>query len=257
MDENFQKIRVELKNRLAHVVLNDPPSHYLTHQLMGEMSDALEWLSGQLGTMAVLFSGQGGHFSSGFDYSEHTREIVFSILERFRSVCQYLLNLDFPSIALVDGKVRNWACDLLFFFDYAIAESGATFHFDHLDAGAFSPFACLYLQETVGAKAASQAMMEGACLSAEQAREAGIVGRVAPREELVPALRDLITKIGSRSSAVAGLMLRNARRRKLEIFERFSDEVFADYLNVLSDFEDYNEGIQAWAEKRQPRWSNM
>lgn len=254
--ENTERIRVELKNRLAHITLSQPPENYLTHQLMGEAGEALDWIGSQRDLAAVLVSSAGGHFSLGFDYSEHAREMVFSILERYRTMCHDLINLDCPCIALVDGKVKNAACDLLYFFDVVLATANSTFQYDQLKTGQYPLFGPIFLPERLGFAKASRLLLEEPVLTAGQAQEAGLVSHICSREEIVPELKKIIALVSSHSVPVLSLCLKHLRRRKLDLVQTQVEEPVNDYLNVLTDLEDYGEGVQAWREKRAPVWRN-
>ncbi len=96
-------------------------------------------------------SASGPSFIGGLDYSEHTREMVFSALERFRNICEFLLSVDYLTVALVDGKVRNWGCDLLpLLRRRAQPSSAATFQYDHLAIGTFPAVGTIVLGHQAG-----------------------------------------------------------------------------------------------------------
>jgi enoyl-CoA hydratase/carnithine racemase len=254
--EDLQKVKLEVKNRLAHVTLNDPPENYLSIQMLGELAEALDWLAGQTDLMAVMVSASGVNFSAGLDYREHSREMVFTVLERFRAICETLLNLEFPSIVVIDGKVRNWGIDILHYFDLILASSGATFQYDNLAWGTFPPLGALILSDRLGLQTALECLLEGGELNAARAQELGLIPRVHPREEIVAELKKTLGALSSHSTPVLSILMRSLRRRKLGIFQDFADEAFSDYLNLLTDLEDFNEGIAAWGEQRHPEWKN-
>jgi len=252
----FEKLRFELKGRLAHITLNNPPDNLLSLQLLGEWSELMESVAGQAETAALLVSASGPSFIGGLDFSEHTREMVFSALERFRNICEFLLNVDYLTLALVDGKVRNWGCDLLPFFDLVLSSSAATFQYDNLAIGTFPAVGTIMLGQSAGFAASLQTFLTGHEMTAAQALELGLVSRVHPREELVVELKKTLAHLSTISTPVTGLMLRNLRRAKHETFQRFIDESYTDYLNILTDLEDFSEGVAAWVDRRPPAWKN-
>lgn len=256
MEENFEKVKIEEKNRLIHITLNNPPENFLTHQLLDEFNQAIDWVAGQQDIMAVLVTAAGGNFSAGFNYAEQSRELVFSFLESYQNICANLLNLEFPSLAVIDGKVKNWACDLLFFFDFVLASNRTVFQYDHLATGVYPPFGSLLLPETMGYKKAFQMLLEGKEIDSARAEAIGLVSQTCPREELLTELKKQVGFISAQSMPVLAVLLRNLRRRRLELFQAHSEDVVSDYLNLLTDLEDYTEGIQAWVEKRPPVWKN-
>ena len=94
--EDLQKIRLEVKNRLAHITLNDPPDNFLSIQMLGELADTLEWLAGQTDLVAVMFSASGGCFTAGLDYREHNRELVFTVAGTLPFHLQHLAGAGIP-----------------------------------------------------------------------------------------------------------------------------------------------------------------
>lgn len=254
MENEYTLIRMEQKNRLVLLTLQNPPDQYLTHELLGELQDAMEQVTGSPDTLALLFASHGGIFSRGFFYPEHGRELTFSVLERFRTICAFLLALDFPTVAVVDGEARNWGADLLFFFDTVIASDRSTLVWDNLALGTFSPLASMMLADYAGEKGAYRILSEEETLDAEMARQIGLFSQVVPRESISSAVKTFVGSRATRSSAVGGLMARNMRRRKQDLFDRFVDELFAEYLNVLGDLDDYSEGLEAHIQGRPPSW---
>jgi enoyl-CoA hydratase/carnithine racemase len=252
----FEKIKLEVKNQLAHIILSDPPSNFLSMQMLGELEEALDWLSAQLDLRGVLVSASGSSFCSGADFSEHDRVMVFSIVERFRTVCRLLLNIECPTVAVVDGKIRNWGCDLLLFFDLALAGDRSTFCYDNLQAGTVPALAPLFMTEFIGQKALLQLLHEGKEFDPQQALQLDLISHVFPKEQLVQQLRATLASFTRYSQSIQKLFLKNMRRRKVHLMELFSEEIFTEYLNLLVEFLDYEEGIRAWTEKRAPEWKN-
>ncbi|MBP7864645.1 MAG: enoyl-CoA hydratase/isomerase family protein [Acidobacteria bacterium] len=257
MEGEFQSIHLEIKNRLAHVTFNRPPLNQLSHELLGEVCEAMETITADRELAAVLFTAQGGGFSTGFDYSEHSREIGFSITERFRNLCSYLLGLDVVSIAVANGKVKNAACDLLWFFDVVIADSEALFVYDNFRTGNFPPLGTVFLPERLGEKRTFSLLLEGGQMSVDEAVKAGLVTCHVPRDQISAELKKWIGNLFGQSTPVLGVALRNLRRRRQWLFENFVEDAYSDYLNDLAETEDYAEGIAAWVEKRPPVWKNL
>jgi len=254
---SYEKIRFEVKNRLAHIILNNPPQNLLTHQMLCELEEAADWLAGQINLMAVIFSASGASFSSGLDFSEHSSEFIFSITERFRFISRSLLDLEWPTIAVVDGKVKNWGCDLLFFFDIVLAGANASFQYDNLSFGTFPPIGMIFLLEKLGYKETFKELVEGAEFSASRAAELDMVSLICPKEQLVAELKKTVASLNKRSASVMRIFLKNLRRRKSQLLDVYSDDIFSDYLNLLTDLNDYEEGIRAWIEKRMPSWKDF
>ena len=112
------------------------------------------------------------------------------------------------------------------------------------------------LPHIIGPKRALELVLTGEAITAERARELGLVNRLVPEAELQTAVAGLIAKITAQSGAVLGmakkaviggmgLSLRDALRHSMDIF-----------LNQLYRLEDSQEGLRALVEKRKPEWKN-
>ena len=119
-----------------------------------------------------------------------------------------------------------------------------------------SPLGAAILPYIVGPKVAMELVLTGEHLSAERARDLGLVNRLVPEENLQETVNGLVTKVTSQSGPVLtmakkailngmGVSLRDGVRQSMRIF-----------LNELADLEDSQEGLRALIEKRTPHWKN-
>jgi cyclohexa-1,5-dienecarbonyl-CoA hydratase len=108
----------------------------------------------------------------------------------------------------------------------------------------------------IGPKRALELVLTGDAISAERARDMGLVNRLVPETQLQAAVNELVGKITAQSGAVLGmakkavvggmgLSLREAMQTSMNIF-----------LNELYRLEDSQEGLRALLEKRKPQWKN-
>jgi enoyl-CoA hydratase/carnithine racemase len=108
----------------------------------------------------------------------------------------------------------------------------------------------------VGPKLALELVLTGETMSAERARELGLVNWVVPADELQNKVDDVIAKVTAQSGPVLtmakkailgslGMPLRDGVRNSMKVF-----------LNELADLEDSQEGLRALVEKRAPKWKN-
>ena len=107
-----------------------------------------------------------------------------------------------------------------------------------------------------GPKRALELVLTGEAITAERARDLGLVNRLVPEAQLQTAVNELIGKITAQSGAVLGMAkkavlggmgmsLRDSLRNSMSIF-----------LNELYRLEDSQEGLRALLEKRKPQWKN-
>jgi cyclohexa-1,5-dienecarbonyl-CoA hydratase len=108
----------------------------------------------------------------------------------------------------------------------------------------------------VGPKRALELILTGEAITAERARDLGLVNRLVPEAQLQNAVNELVVRITAQSGAVVGIAkravlgglgmpLRDSLRHSMSIF-----------LNELYRLEDSQEGLRALLEKRKPQWKN-
>ena len=108
----------------------------------------------------------------------------------------------------------------------------------------------------LGPKQALELVLTGEAMTAERARELGLVNWLVPEDELQKKVNDVIAKVTAQSGPVLtmakkaiigslGLPLRDGVRNSMKVF-----------LNELAELEDSQEGLRALVEKRAPKWKN-
>ena len=138
----------------------------------------------------------------------------------------------------------------------ARAEINPVFNGNKIKLGVFPPLATTIFPFIVGPKLALELVLTGQAITAERARELGLVNRLVAEDQLEKTVKELITQITSQSGAVLamakkaildgmGMSLRDGLRNSMNIF-----------LNELYRLEDSQEGLRALLEKRKPLWKN-
>jgi len=167
-----------------------------------------------------------------------------------------MLEVSKPVLIVVDGPAIGGGAELAAFGDLVIATPKARFAQPEITIGVFPPLASTILPHIVGPKRALEMVLTGQAISAERARELGLVNLLVPEAELDKAVKEWIAQITSQSGAVLamakrailggmGLSLREGLRNSMNIF-----------LNELYGLEDSQEGLRALIEKRKPQWKN-
>ncbi|MGH9705967.1 MAG: enoyl-CoA hydratase/isomerase family protein, partial [Candidatus Acidiferrales bacterium] len=132
----------------------------------------------------------------------------------------------------------------------------ARFAQPEIKLGVFPPLAAAVLPTILGPKVALELVLTGEAMTAERAREVGLVNWVVSEAELPKRVEDLIARVTAQSGPVLtmakkailgslGLPLRDGVRNSMKVF-----------LNELADLEDSQEGLRALVEKRAPKWKN-
>ena len=253
---NLQFVRVQIEGPVARLTLQRPEHNLLNEQMLRELTRGLEMASEDRSVKMIVLDAAGKVFCAGVDISEYMGERAFSMLDAFHSACIAMVEASQPVLVVVEGAALGGGAELVAFGDLVVATPRARFAVPEITIGMFPPMASTILPHVVGPKRALELVLTGEAISAERARDLGLVNRLVPEAQLQAAVSELIGKITAQSGAVLGmakkaviggmgLSLRDAMQNSMNIF-----------LNELYRLEDSKEGLRALLEKRKPQWKN-
>jgi len=190
MATRFTTIAVEKLGRIARLTLARPErANAINQTMLGEIGRALDEIEQDAGVRAVIVTGAGAAFSSGFDLKEQMERRPTGV-----EAWQPLLRKDFdtimrfwhfprPTIAAVRGPCLAGACELALACDMTIASEDAFFGEPELKFGA--GIVAMILPWLVGPKVAKEMILLGEDrIPAARARDIGMVNRVVAADRL-------------------------------------------------------------------------
>ncbi|WP_025324003.1 enoyl-CoA hydratase [Deferrisoma camini] len=254
----YETILFERRDRVGVLTLNRPKQiNALSLRLMNEVLDLLARLEQDRDLGAVVIRGAGKHFCAGHDLSEMTGRDVKAYREIF-DTCTRMMNaiqaLPQPVIAQVQGVATAAGCQLVATCDLAVAAEGARFATPGVKIGLFCSTPMVALSRAVGRKKALEMLLTGEFLDAEEARLFGLVNRVVPADRLADETLALARKVTQASPLTLGIG-KQAFYNQIDLPQpqayAYAKEVMS--LNALAA--DAQEGMCAFLEKRDPRWT--
>ena len=257
MPAKFKNILYEEGAGRVTITINRPPLNLIDLETFEEMQKALREARSVSGLKALVLTGSGEQaFSAGITIESFTHERIRSFMEIARSTIGILEELDIVTIAAIRGVALGGGCELACCCDLILADDTAQFGFPEIKAGLFPPVGVVVLPRLVGMKKAMEMVLTGEALSAHEAKEAGLINSVFPRETFDQAVTRFVGRI-NRSSAVVMRIARRAFYASIDTNLRTAlDRSGSLYLNDLMDTEDAHEGLAAFQEQRRPRWKN-
>ena len=252
----FEFIRHQVEGPVARLTLQRPEHNLLNEQMLRELADGIGMVAESGAAKLIVLEAAGKVFSAGVDIGEYTGERAFSMLDAFHSACIAMVEAPQPVLVVVDGAAIGGGAELVAYGDLVVATPRARFALPEITIGIFPPLASTMFPHIVGPKRALELVLTGEAISAERARDLGLVNRLVPESQLQAAVNELIGKITAQSGAVLGMAkkavlagmgmsLRDSLRNSMNIF-----------LNELYRLEDSQEGLRALLEKRKPQWKN-
>jgi len=254
--ENFRYVRHHVDGPVARLTLNRPEHNLLDASMLRELADGIGLVSENASIKLIVLDASGKVFSGGVDIGEYTAERAFSMLDAFHAACIAMVEAPQPVLVIVDGPAIGGGAELIAYGDLVLATPRARFALPEITIGMFPPLASTMFPHIIGPKRALELVLTGEAITAERARDLGLVNRLVPEAQLQTAVNELIGKITAQSGAVLGMAkkavlggmgmsLRDALHNSMSIF-----------LNELYRLEDSQEGLRALLEKRKPQWKN-
>jgi len=210
----------------------------------------------------VLLTGTDPAFCSGDDVKEIMagpgREATVAALRQVRPratpAAIAILECDRPIVAAVNGPAVGWGMDLTLLCDIRLASERARFAELFIQRGLVADLGGLWrLPQVVGPSKAAELLFTGDVIDAAEAERIGLVSRVLPHEELLPAALALAGRIAS-NPPLALRFMKEGLRRATHGDPREIGAWISQTLGTLFQTEDHREGMRAFLEKRRPEF---
>jgi enoyl-CoA hydratase/carnithine racemase len=228
----------------------------LDSALTAALHEALVRAAGD-GVRALVLHGDGPGFCAGHDLGELRAQQDPAALEDLFRRCSAMMmavaESPVPVIAAVHGVASAAGCQLVASCDLAVASERARFVTPGVNIGLFCATPMVPLTRAVPRKRAMEMLLLGEAADARAALEMGLVNRVTEDGEQIDVAVGLAERIASRSARAVrtGKALYRAQLEvPLEEAYRLANRAMAEGLLTL----DAVEGIDAFLEKRAPRW---
>ncbi len=170
----------------------------------------------------------------------------------------YHFGLEKPVIAAMNGAAAGVGLALACFADIRFAAAGARFTTAHGKLNLPAEYGLSWLlPRMIGLARANDLLLTSRVFTAEEALELGLVNRVLPKEEVLPAAlayaRQLITTVAPNSLTQTRWQIYRDLHRDVATSVSDSEAL----LNEMMREADYAEGVKAFLEKRPPRWQDI
>jgi methylglutaconyl-CoA hydratase len=260
-------LQFEFDHELALITFNRPDKrNAISPEMLQELHAALDEVEAGGARVAIL-TGTGKAFCAGMDLSvlramaaqfpaEGGQTSSGPVLEDARRMAQFFRRLycfSKPLIAAVNGLALAGGCGIATLCDFTFASSDATFGYTEVRVGFMPALVEVFLIRQIGEKRARDLLLSGRTLSAEEARQMGLVSNIFPKEELLDRVREFARDL----AALSPTSLRHTKR----LFADLSSEELDRQLEIsiqasarMRATADFAEGLSAFLEKRKPQW---
>jgi methylglutaconyl-CoA hydratase len=248
-------------NKIATVTLRRPEVHNaLNAQLIQDLTNAFTALASNEQLHGVVLAAEGQSFSAGADIQMMKEAIGFSEEEnrqdalRLADMLHTIYTFPCPVVARVHGAAIGGGVGLVAVCDIAIASENVRFGFSEVKLGLAPAVISPYVIRKISETHARALFVTGKRFDATHAKAIGLVHRIAPAERLDETLQDTLQELENgapqaiRSCKALALTIGNT---DVAGTRSYTSKLIAR----LRVSEEGQEGLSAFLEKRQPRWS--
>ena len=258
----FKCIKYQVKESIALIKLNRPDvMNSVNLQMAKEIQSALESAANERTVRAVMMTGEGRAFCAGQDLSEATPQkdkpmpdIGTFVRERYNPIVRLIRNTMKPVLCAVNGIAAGAGANIALACDIVVASDKAYFLQAFSKIGLIPDSAGTFiLPRLVGFQRAISMAMLADKGSASEALEMGLIYKVFPESEFETESMKLAEKLASMPTKGLAL-IKKAFNKSFE--NNFEDqlELEAELQTEASNTYDFKEGVNAFLEKREPKF---
>lgn len=251
------------REKVATLTLNRPSAlNALSEELLSSLQSEFDALAVDDSVKAVIIRGSGRAFCAGHDLKQMTsarqaldggRASFTALFAKCARMMTSIRHLPQPVIAEVHGIATAAGCQLVAACDMAVSAQTARFGVNGVNIGLFCSTPMVALSRNVPFKHAFEMLTTGDLITAERAREIGLVNRVVAEDRLSDEAKNLASQVASKLASA----VRVGKRAFYEQAEMSLDAAYAHTGRVITEnmlHRDTAEGVAAFLEKREPEW---
>ncbi len=255
----YENIIVETHGRVGLIRLNRPQAlNALCAALMAELTQAVDGFEADDTIGCLVLTGSERAFAAGADIKEmQPKTYMEAFLEDFITAgWERVTRARKPVIAAVAGFALGGGCELAMMCDFILAADTAKFGQPEINLGVMpGAGGTQRLTRFVGKSKAMEMCLTGRMMDAVEAERSGLVSRIIPAADLVAEALKVAAVIAEKSLPIA-MMTKESINRAYEV--SLSEGVRFERRLFHSQFatQDQSEGMAAFIDKRQPKFSN-
>jgi len=248
------------KDNIARIILNEPTTYNaLSLNTLKSLINCLNKFNDDKKTKVIIIEGKGKGFSAGHNLKEVNSLRGKSEYKKLFTLCSKLMvtitNNSKPVIAKVHGAAFAAGCQLVATCDLALSTDDAVFATPGVNIGLFCSTPMVAVSRNVNRKHIMKMLLTGDPITANHAKEIGLINDYYKSSNLENETLTLARKIASKSNKILKIG-KEAFYRQLEMplekAYKYTSEVMTKNMMAL----DAKEGISAFIEKRVPKWKN-
>ena len=255
MNESPLKVWLERDGSLLRLRLARPKANLIDAAMIAALSRSFLSNRNNQGLLAVLVDHEGPHFSFGASVEEHLPEQCAQMLKGLHALIGSMLDWPKPILVSIKGQCLGAGLEVAAAGHLLFLAPEAQLGQPEMKLGVFAPAASVLLPLRIGQARAEDLLYSGRSIDAATALAWGLANAVG--EDPAVLAQDYFDKnLAGKSAASLSLAVRAAREPFAGLARARIEDAEALYLEKLMATRDANEGLNAFIDKRQPRWEH-
>jgi len=251
-------VKVSLNDGIARVVIDNHPLNLLSNKVKEEIKKVFMCLGKNKCVRVILFETAGDHFCCGADLKEFPERIKNNQAKEAwiqgHDMLNAIMEIPQPTIACVKGNALGGGAELVSAFDIRLFADNVTFGYPEVSRavypgnGGFERF-----MEIAGSSHAAYLFLTGEKIKAEESLRLGIANKIVDLHDLHQEGERIATLLSSYSNVTLQTI-----KKALTVYQD-KDQFFEagmKWFSLLHETEDVLESVNAFLEKRKPRYQH-
>ncbi len=257
----FETIRYTIADKVCTITLNRPEKrNAFNAQLVNDLQQAFAAAENDTLVKVIVLAGEGPVFSAGADlaylqslqqntYTENLEDSAH-LMQLYKQIYTHTK----PVIAKIEGHAIAGGCGLAAVCDFSFAVPEAQFGYTEVKIGFVPAIVMVFLLRKISERNAKELLMTGEIISAQQAKEFGLINAVIGKDEMNNHVHQFCEKLIRETSraSLAATKKMIARVQELSLEEALG--IAAEINARARATDDCKYGIQSFLEKKNPEW---
>jgi cyclohexa-1,5-dienecarbonyl-CoA hydratase len=249
------RIAYTLRPPVARITLHNPPLNVIDIPMMEELSSAIANVENRSDVVAAVLEGGERGFSAGVDVAAHTADKVQQMLTKFHGIFRAMVASRKIWIAAVKGPCLGGGAELAMMCDMVVTSQSATWSFPEIRLGCFPPVAATALAALVGQKKAAELILTGRNFDGAEAMAFGLANAAVPDAKVDDRVEEMLATLRQLSPSALALTKKAIYAWDSMHFDKGLARAERIYFDELMKTSDAREGIGAFMEKREAKWT--
>lgn len=255
---DYENLDYVVRDRVAEITMRRAPVNAIDHGLIDDILAAYRRAKDDKEVRCIILtSAFDNAFSAGMDL-EMIRYGSGLYLRRYLEKLYFEMHdlqyrMGKPTIAALPGPARAAGVTLAVSCDVIVASDTASIAYPEVLVGVIPAMHFVHLPRQIGRHKAFELLFSGHPISAQEAYDRGLLNHVVPQDQVMAKARELAADFAAKSPLVMQLARASFMRANDFEYRRAIENVVETICNII-ELDDAKEGLNAFNEKRPPRW---